>query len=442
MSQIEPCFLTAAQAAAEMKAGRLTSETLIRSCLERIEARDPVVKAWLHVDRDHAIAQARELDKRPSMGPLHGLPFGVKDIMDTVDMPTTYNSPAWQGHRPTRDAACVGIVRHAGAVILGKTDTVEFAFNSRKAASSNPYNAAHTPGGSSSGSGAAVGDFQVQFAFGTQTAGSHIRPASFNGIYAIKPSWGTVSREGVHMISAILDTVGWYGRSVEDLILGALAFRLDGIDALAAPEPKGMRIGYCETPFWDQAEAGAKKAMAASIERLRKAGAIVEEIVLPAHFGDLAEAHTMIMYGEGRVALHDEYLRHGAGLHPELRLTVENGRGVTPRRLVEAFDLSDICRKEFDAIASRYDAVLAPASTGEAPRGLHTVGNWIFNGLWTLLHTPCVAIPAVHGELGLPVGIQLVGPRLSDARLLAVAQALQSVIDVNADERARILSAA
>ena len=244
------------------------------------------------------------------------------------------------------------------------------------------------------------------------------------------------------MISAILDTVGWYGRSVEDLILGAEAFRLDGLDALAVPDPRGLRIGYCETPFWDQAEAGAKKAMAASVERLRKAGAIVEDIVLPAHFGDLAEAHTMIMYGEGRVALHDEYLRHGAGLHPELRLTVENGRGVTPRRLVEAFDLSDICRKEFDAIASRYDAVLAPASTGEAPRGLHTVGNWIFNGLWTLLHTPCVAIPAVHGELGLPVGIQLVGPRLSDARLLAVAKVLQSIIDLGADERARILSAA
>jgi Asp-tRNA(Asn)/Glu-tRNA(Gln) amidotransferase A subunit family amidase len=442
MSRTEPCFLTAAEAAAEIKAGSLTSESLIRSCLERIEARDPVVKAWLHVDRDLAIRQARELDKRPSMGPLHGLPFGVKDIMDTADMPTTYNSPAWQGHRPTRDAACVGIVRHAGAVILGKTDTVEFAFNSRKAASSNPYNAAHTPGGSSSGSGAAVGDFQVQFAFGTQTAGSHIRPASFNGIYAIKPSWGTVSREGVHMISAILDTVGWYGRSVEDLILGAQAFRLDGVDALATPDPKGLRIGYCETPFWDQAEAGAKKAMAASVERLQKAGAIVEETVLPAHFGDLAEAHTMIMYGEGRVALHDEYLRRGAGMHPELRLTVENGRGVTPGCLVEAFDLSDICRREFDAIASRYDAVLAPASTGEAPKGLHTVGNWIFNGLWTLLHTPCVAIPAVHGELGLPVGVQLVGPRLSDARLLAVAQTLQSVIDVGADERARILSAA
>lgn len=442
MSKTEPCFLTAAEAASAIKAGTLTSEALIRSCLERIEARDPVVKAWLHVDPDLAIRNAREIDKRPVIGPLHGLPFGVKDIMDTADMPTSYNSPAWQGHRPTRDAACVSIARHAGAVILGKTDTVEFAFNSRKAASTNPYNREHTPGGSSSGSGAAVGDFQVQFAFGTQTAGSHIRPASFNGIYAIKPSWGTVSREGVHLISAILDTIGWYGRSVDDLILAAEAFRLPDAGRLAAPDPKGLRIGYCETPFWAEAEAGAKKAMAASVERLKKAGAIVEEIVLPAHFGDLAEAHTMIMYGDGRVALYDEYLRNGHDFHPELRLTVEGGRGVTPRRLVEAYDLADICRKEFDTIASGYDAVLAPASTGEAPRGLHTVGNWIFNGLWTLLHTPCVAIPAVHGELGLPVGIQLVGPRLSDARLLAVAKALQPVIDVNADERVRILSAA
>jgi len=442
MSKTDPCFLTAAEAAAAMKAGTLTSETLIRSCLARIEARDPVVKAWLHVDPDLAIRQAREVDKRPVKGPLHGLPFGVKDIMDTFDMPTSYNSPSWQGHRPTRDAACVSIVRQAGAVILGKTDTVEFAFNSRKAASTNPYNSGHTPGGSSSGSGAAVGDFQVQFAFGTQTAGSHIRPASFNGIYGIKPSWGTVSREGVHMISAILDTIGWYGRSVDDLILVAQAFRLDGAGVIAAPEAKGLRIGYYETPFWDQAEAGAKAAMAASVDRLRKAGAIVEEIAVPAHFADLADAHMAVMWGDGRVALHDEYLRNNTTIHPELRLTVEGGRGVTPKRLVEAYDFADICRKEFDAIASGYDAILAPAATGEAPEGLHTVGNWIFNGLWTLLHAPCVAIPAIHGERGLPVGIQLVGPRLSDARLLGVARALQSVIDVNAEERFRILSAA
>jgi len=149
-----------------------------------------------------------------------------------------------------------------------------------------------------------------------------------------------------------------------------------------------------------------------------------------------------MMWGDGRVALHDEYLHHGETIHPELRLTVEDKRGVTPKRLVEAYDFADTCRREFDVIASGYDAILAPAATGEAPKGLHTVGNWIFNGLWTLLHTPCVAIPAVFGEGGLPVGIQLVGPRLSDARLLAVAKALQSVIDVNADERFRILSAA
>lgn len=442
MSKTEPCFLTAAEAAAAIRAGTLTSETLIRSCLERIAARDPAVRAWLHVDPELAIRQARECDKRPPTGPLHGIPFGVKDIMDTADMPTTYNSPDWQGHRPTRDAACVSIVRHSGAIILGKTDTVEFAYNSRKAASRNPYNLAHTPGGSSSGSGAAVGDFQVQCAFGTQTAGSHIRPASFNGIYAIKPSWGTVSREGVHMISAILDTVGWYGRSVDDLILGAHAFRLPAIETLTAPAAAGLRIGYCETPFWAKAEAGAKAAMAVSVERLRRAGAIVEEIVLPAHFADLSEAHTMIMYGDGGVALYDEYLRHRSTLHPELRLTVEGGRGVTPEKLVAAYDLADACRKEFDAIASGYDAVLAPASTGEAPKGLHTVGDWIFNGLWTLLHTPCVAIPAVLGEQRLPVGIQLVGPRLSDAKLLSVARTLQAVIDTGAEERAAILRAA
>jgi Asp-tRNA(Asn)/Glu-tRNA(Gln) amidotransferase A subunit family amidase len=442
MRKTEPCFLTAAQAAAEIKAGTLNSERLVRSCLERIEARDRDVKAWLYVDPAYAIRQARELDKRPLKGLLHGLPFGVKDIMDTADMPTTQNSAAYQGHRPTRDAACVAVARHAGAVILGKTDTVEFAFNARKAASRNPYNFGHTPGGSSSGSGAAVGDYHVPFAFGTQTAGSHIRPASFNGIYAMKPSWGTLSREGVHLISVMLDTVGWYGRSVDDLILAAEAFRLPGIGELPARSVAGLRIGYCETPFWSRAEAGARKAMAVAAERLQRAGALLEEIVLPDRFADLAEAHTMVMFGEGRVAFYNEYLANGPGLHRELRVTVEGGRGVTPERLVAAYDLADTCRREFDSIAARCDAVLAPAATGEAPKGLLNVGDWIFNGLWTLLHAPCVAIPAVRGELGLPVGIQLVGPRLSDSSLLAVARAAQHIIDVEAEERLRVLLAA
>jgi Asp-tRNA(Asn)/Glu-tRNA(Gln) amidotransferase A subunit family amidase len=206
---MEPCFLTAAAAAAQIRAKTLTAEALVRSCLERIERRDADVRAWSYVDPAHAIAQARELDKRAPMGPLHGLPFGVKDVIDTADMPTGQNSPQYVNHRPAKDAGCVAVVRHSGALILGKTDTVEFAAGGRKALTRNPHNPAHTPGGSSSGSGAAVADFMVPLAFGTQTGGSHIRPASFNGIYALKPTWGAVSREGAKLLSAYCDTVGW-----------------------------------------------------------------------------------------------------------------------------------------------------------------------------------------------------------------------------------------
>src|SRR5215510_13126774 len=216
---MQPYQLTASEAAALIAARKLSCEELTRSCLARIAARDATVRAWLHLDPDLAIRNARERDKLPAKGGLHGLPFGVKDVIDTVDMPTTQNSPIYPGAMIGRDAACVAVVRHSGALILGKTDTVEFASGGRKALTRNPFNPAHTPGGSSSGSGAAVGDFHVPLAFGTQTAGSHIRPASFNGIYGIKPSWQLVSREGLRMASITLDTVGWYGRSIDDLIL-------------------------------------------------------------------------------------------------------------------------------------------------------------------------------------------------------------------------------
>src|SRR5258707_3361367 len=222
---MEPCFLTAAAAAKKISEGTLTSETLVRSCIARIEQRDPQIKAWLHVDKAKAIATEREIDKRPPKGLLHGIPFGIKDMIDTEDMPTTYNSPCYWQHRPAKDAVCVAVARHSGSVILGKTDTVEFAAAGRKAATRNPHNLAHTPGGSSSGSGAAVGDCQVPLAFGTQTGGSLIRPASFNGVYGLKPTWGVVSREGAKQYSNTLDTIGWYGRSVADLSLGAKAFQ-------------------------------------------------------------------------------------------------------------------------------------------------------------------------------------------------------------------------
>ena len=429
---MEPCFLTAAAAAARIRAKTLTSETLVRSCLERIAERDADVRAWVHIDPAYAIAQARELDKRPPAGPLHGLPFGVKDMIDTADLPTTQNSPLYQGHRPAKDAGCVAVVRQCGALILGKTDTVEFAAGGRKALTRNPHNLAHTPGGSSSGSGAAVADCMVPLAFGTQTGGSHIRPAAFNGIYGLKPTWGAVTREGAKLLSATCDTIGWYGRSVADLALVAAAFRLRDLATQKPVTVKGLRVAVCKTPYWNKAEPAARTALATAAERLRKAGAHIKELKLPARFGMLHEAQGILMNGEGGAAFLPELLVHGERLHKQFREMAGNKPPITGAMMVDAYDLAADCRKAFDAMFSNFDVVLTPSAPGEAPRGLHTTGDWVFNGMWTLMHMPCLAIPCIKGPQGLPVGIQLVGPRFADARLLNVASAVAPVIDVAA----------
>jgi Asp-tRNA(Asn)/Glu-tRNA(Gln) amidotransferase A subunit family amidase len=426
---MEPCFLTAAAAAQRIRDKTLTSEALVRSCLERIAQRDADVRAWTFIDPAYAIAQARELDKRPPTGPLHGLPFGVKDVIDTADMPTTQNSPQYQNHRPAKDAACVAVVRHSGALMLGKTDTVEFAAGGRKALTRNPHNLAHTPGGSSSGSGAAVADFMVPLAFGTQTGGSHIRPASFNGIYALKPTWGAVSREGAKLSSATCDTVGWFGRSVADLALVARAFRLRNLDAQKTISNRGLKIALCKTPYWDKAEPSAQTALATAAERLQRAGTHVEELELPAQFRALGEAQRLIVRGEGGPAFLPELLTFGDDLDSEFRDIAENKRGITGPMMIEAYDYIADCRKAFEALCARFDIVLTPAAPGEAPEGLQSTGDYIFNGLWTVMHVPCLAIPCIKGPKGLPVGVQIVGPRYSDARLLAIADAVAPVID-------------
>jgi Asp-tRNA(Asn)/Glu-tRNA(Gln) amidotransferase A subunit family amidase len=426
---MEPCFLTAAEAAARIRDKTLTSEALVRSCLERIAERDPEVRAWTHVDPAHAIAQARELDKRPVAGPLHGLPFGVKDVIDTADMPTTNNSPHYQGHRPAKDAGCVAVVRQSGALILGKTDTVEFAAGGRKALSRNPHNLAHTPGGSSSGSGAAVGDFMVPLAFGTQTGGSHIRPAAFNGIYGLKPTWGAVTREGAKLLSATCDTIGWYGRSVADLSLVAEAFRLRDLAAQKAVAINGLKVAVCKTPYWNKAEPAARKSLATAAGRLEKAGARIKELKLPARFGEMNDAQRTLSNGEGGAAFLPEFLVHGERLHAEFRDMATNKRAITGAMMAEAYDLAAECRKAFDALFRGFDVVLTPSARGEAPKGLHTTGEWVFNAMWTLLHVPCLAIPCIKGPKGLPVGVQIVGPRFTDARLLTIAAAVAPVID-------------
>jgi Asp-tRNA(Asn)/Glu-tRNA(Gln) amidotransferase A subunit family amidase len=427
---MEPCFLTATEAAKRIREGTLTSEALVRSCLERIRARDAEVRAWAYVDPAHAIAQARELDKRPATGPLHGIPFGVKDMIDTGDQPTSHNSPLYQGHRPAKDAGCVTVVRCNGALILGKTDTVEFASGGRKALTRNPLKLAHTPGGSSSGSGAAVGDCMVPLAFGTQTGGSHIRPASFNGIYGLKPTWGVVSREGAKLLSATCDTIGWFGRSVGDLALVAQAFQLRDVTTEKAVETKDLRVGICRTPYWDKIEPAGEKAMAVAAQRLNSAGARVEPLELPTAFDGMFDAQETIMHGEGGPAFLPELLMHCDRLHPDLRAMPENKRGITGKMMIDAYDLVADCRKSFEALFRSYDIVLAPAVPGEAPEGLHTTGDWVFNVMWTVLHVPCIAIPCTTGERGLPVGIQIIGPRFSDARLLQAAHAVARAIDV------------
>jgi len=271
----------------------------------------------------------------------------------------------------------------------------------------------------------------VPLAFGTQTGGSHIRPAAFNGIYGLKPTWGTVTREGAKLLSATCDTIGWFGRSVADLALVAEAFRLRELAAEKPVTVKGLKVAVCQTPYWDKAEPPARSSLATAAERLQKAGARVEHLDLPAPFGELNEAQRVVMNGEGGVAFLPELLAHGDRLHEQFRGMAENERGITGAMLVEAYDLAADCRKSFDAMFGSFDVVLTPSATGEAPEGLHSTGDFVFNGMWTLLHAPCLAIPCIKGPRGLPVGIQIVGPRYADARLLRIAAALAPVIDVS-----------
>ena len=415
--------LTAAEAVSLTRNGTITVEALVRSCLERIADRDATIRAWVHIDPDRAIRHARELDKAWVKGPLHGLPIGVKDMIDTGDMPTQHNSPIYTGHQPAADAACIAILRASGALILGKTDTVEFAASGRKALTRNPYDLTRTPGGSSSGSGAAVADRHVPIALGTQTGGSLLRPASFCGVYGFKPTWGVINREGLRMNSPTNDTLGWYGRSIEDIELLCNAFRIEDDEPAPAFQIEGARIAVCRSPVWDNAEPATRQAMADAASILTKAGAQVTELILPEPFEGMADAHQTIMIGENRATFLPDYLSSYEKLHDDFRARVENRTGITRRQLVDAYDLAGRCRAAFGEAAARFDAILTPAVRGEATVGLASTGDSVFNKIWTLLHVPCIAVPGFRGPVGLPVGVQFVAPRFRDRHLLRVAAA-------------------
>ncbi len=422
-----PRELTAAAAADAIAAGSLTSEALVRACLDRIAEREETVQAWAWLDPDAAIAEARRRDAEAPRGPLHGVPVGIKDIIDTGDMPTEYNSPLYPGHRPARDAACVSILRSAGLVVLGKVTTVEFASLGRNAPTRNPRNSGHTPGGSSSGTGAAVGAGMVPLALGTQTGGSVIRPASFCGVFGMKPSYGLIGTEGIKVYAQSLDTIGYMARSAGDLM--RLSLVLGVVDEIPKPvASRALRIGVCRTPHWAGATPETHDAIERAAGRLADAGAAVEAVADPPAFDGLTEAQDRIMHWEGRGAYRAEYLAQPEILHPAFRDEVENARGRTIPQINEAYDRMARARIEFAAAFEGCDAWLTPAVIGEAPAGLESTGEALFNRMWTALHGPCITIPAHRGPTGLPVGVQIVSPRLSDARLLAVAEAVSPLL--------------
>lgn len=427
--------LSACEAAARIRAGELSSEDLVRACLARIEAREPEVQAWQYLDPAHALAQARDADalqrEGKGIGPLHGLPVGIKDIIDTADMPTENGSPMFKGRRTNHDAACVAALRDAGAIILGKTVTTELA-NTFPGKTRNPHDLARTPGGSSSGSAAGVADFHMPLALGTQTGGSVIRPASFCGIYGLKPTLGLISRTGVLLQSHSLDTVGVYGRSVEDLglITDSLSAR-DPADSASYPRSRGSvlttlreeppatpRFAFLETPAWSHAPHEAQEAIRDLAAEL---GDRCREEQLPPPFDRIIELHRAVMGAEdlhyyGRFLADTPEL-----LSAPLRERLDDVRDVSAPEYIAALNLREIIYADVEALLGRYDAILCLSSAGPAPAGLESTGSPIFNGLWTYLGVPCVTLPRLRvGHL--PMGLQLVGMRGDEGRLLRTAR--------------------
>jgi Asp-tRNA(Asn)/Glu-tRNA(Gln) amidotransferase A subunit family amidase len=396
--------LGAKQAAKLIERGELSTEALLRSCKERIAAREPEVKAWTFL--------APELPQK-APGPLFGVAVGVKDIFDTHDMPTAYGSPIYAGHRPRADSAPVALTRRAGGTIMGKTVTAEFAtFVPRE--TRNPLDLSRTPGGSSSGSAAAVADFMVPLAFGTQTAGSHIRPASYCGIVGFKPTFNTIARAGVKPGADSLDTVGVYGRSVEDAAFFAAA--LTNRWELEAKLDRPPRVGVCRTYEWERVQPEMRKALEDAGRTLRAA-----EFELPARFKGLRESHTAILWYEIARSLADEFARFPGQMDPALRQRCADGFALGPQDYVRAQQHGAECRAHFAQALGDYDVLLAPAATGEAPKGLSSTGDVAMNVVWTLLHAPCVAVPAAKSPSGMPLGLQVIGRIGDDARTLACA---------------------
>lgn len=391
-SDKRPNELTALKALEKINGGSLTSETLVESCLAQIREREDTVGAWAFLSPDHALDAARAADTGASPGPLRGLPVAV-------DMPTTYGSPIYEGHRPVRDASCVALTRAAGGVVLGKTVTTEFAYF-QPGKTANPHAPAHTPGGSSSGSAAAVADFMVPLAFGSQTAGSVIRPASFCGVVGYKPSFGLIDPTGVRLLAVTLDTVGVLSRDVRDAAyFVSVLTRRPALRFEDAPE-KRRRIGLCHTYEWPAADEDTRTALATAADLMADAGADVREITLSEPFGRLAEAQALIMDFEAARSTAFELLNHHDKLSKKFLERADAGAAYTVDEYDAARALVMACQGNLDEEMKGLGVLVCPSAPGAAPKDLDATGDPVFNRIWTTLGTPCVSVPGLTGQNG------------------------------------------
>ncbi len=413
--------LTATQIVQAVAAGKATCEGVARACLDHIAEREPHVQAWQFLDPDLVLEQARALDRRGTAGALQGVPIGMKDIIDTCDMPTQYGSPIYEGHRPAADAACVALARKAGAVIMGKTVTTEFA-NRHPGKTMNPFDPRRTPGGSSSGSAAAVGDFMAPLGVGTQTTASTIRPAAFCGCVGYRPTWGDLRCVGVKEAAGSLDTLGLIARSVDDIAL----FRDVLLGAKAAPLPDtdaAPRIGFCRTPMWDQCEPRTQILLEDLARALSAAGADVKDVALPADFARIPDAHQWISSFEFSRNFTWEIDNHWERISTTLRNgRLKDGLSCTFEQYREARDFAERLRATLNDVFGDRDVLLVPAVAGEAPVGLNSTGNASFCTIWTTMHVPAMTLPLFRGPNGLPVGAQFVARRNADRKLMAACR--------------------
>ena len=426
--------LSLVEAAGAIARGDITSEALVRALIERIEERDGIVRAWASFDPDLALGQARACDEGKVRGPLRGAPIGVKDVLNTCDYPTQMGSPIYEGWRSRNDASCVAMLRNAGAVVLGKTITCEFA-GTHPYDTTNPLDAGRTPGGSSSGSAAAVADFMAPLALGTQTGGSVLRPASFCGLVGFKPTFGGYNREGLRFAAESIDTIGLISRSVEDAAYCDLVLRGQAPSPLKRLE-MAPRIGLCRTYMWELAQDETRACVAKVVERIEAAGVKIEEFELPSHFADLTIARAIINDVERARSLAWEWRAHRDKLSASLQRTMQSGIEISDADYRNALRQVAAARLEVDAILRRFDIVVAPAVNGEAPVGLHYAGDPSFQALWTLLHVPSITLPAHRGPNRMPVGIQVVAPAGQDANLLRAALWMQQIASVRMEANA------